>query len=70
MNEHSRRSILKAGLAGAAAFAVPAFARDDLAPIYDQIGKRRDETVRRIQQWIGKPTIAAENVGGQEARRS
>src|SRR6267142_114958 len=66
MNEHSRRSILKAGLAGAAAFAVPAFARDDLAPIYDQIGKRRDETVRRIQQWIGKPTIAAENVGGQE----
>ena len=66
MNEHSRRSILKAGLAGAAAFAVPTFARDDLAPVYDQIGKRRDETVRRIQQWIGKPTIAAENVGGQE----
>src|SRR5436190_533665 len=58
MNEHSRRSILKAGLAGAAAFAVPTFARDDLAPVYDQIGKRRDETVRRIQQWIGKPTIA------------
>ena len=66
MNELSRRSILRGALAGAAAYAIPALGRDDLAPVYDQVGKRRDETVRRIQQWIGKPTIAAENVGGKE----
>src|SRR3954468_22211841 len=66
MTDYSRRSVLKGALAGAASLTIPAFARDDLAPVYDQIGKRRDEAVRRIQQWIGQATIAAENVGGKE----
>jgi len=66
MTRLSRRSVLQGALAGAAAYAIPASAREDFAPVYDQIGKRRDETVRRIQQWIAKPTIAAENVGGKE----
>jgi len=66
MTDFSRRSVLKGALAGAASLTIPAFARDDLAAVYEQVGKRRDETVRRIQQWIAKPTIAAENVGSQE----
>jgi acetylornithine deacetylase/succinyl-diaminopimelate desuccinylase-like protein len=66
MTDFSRRSVLKGALAGAVSVGLPAFARDDLAAVYDQIGKRHDETVRRIQQWIHHPTIAAENVGGQE----
>src|SRR5436190_11113688 len=66
MTDYSRRSVLKGALAAAASLTIPPFARDDLAHVYDQIGKRRDEAVRRIQQWIGKPTIAAENVGSQE----
>ncbi|HET9752934.1 MAG TPA: M20/M25/M40 family metallo-hydrolase, partial [Myxococcales bacterium] len=40
--------------------------RDDLAPIYDQIGKRHDEAVKRIQDWIHQPTIAAESIGNEE----
>src|SRR5882724_793098 len=66
MTDLSRRSVLRGALAGAASIALPTLAREDLAPVYDQIGKRREETVRRIQQWIGQATIAAENVGGKE----
>jgi acetylornithine deacetylase/succinyl-diaminopimelate desuccinylase-like protein len=66
MTDVSRRFVLKGAFAGAASLALPSLARDDFAPIYDQIGKRHDETVRRIQQWIQKPTIAAENIGSQE----
>jgi acetylornithine deacetylase/succinyl-diaminopimelate desuccinylase-like protein len=66
MTDLSRRSVLRGALAGAASLALPTFAREDLAPVYDQIARRRDETVRRIQQWIGQPTIAAENVGSKE----
>src|ERR1700730_305053 len=66
MTDFSRRSVLKGALAGAVSVALPSLARDDSAPIYDQIGKRHDETIQRIQQWIQKPTVAAENLGGQE----
>src|ERR1700675_4364237 len=66
MRDFSRRSILQGALAGAAWMAMPSFARDDLAPIYDQIGKRHEESVRRIQRWIRQPTIAAESVGSEE----
>jgi len=70
MTDLSRRSVLRGALAGAASIALPSLAREDLAPVYDQIGKRRDETVRRIQQWIGQATIAAENVGGKEGAQT
>ena len=66
MTDLSRRSLLKGALAGAAALATPSLARDDLAPIYEQIPRRHEESVRRIQQWIRQPTIAAENVGSEE----
>jgi acetylornithine deacetylase/succinyl-diaminopimelate desuccinylase-like protein len=35
--------------------------QDDLEPIRAEIKKRHDESVRRLQQWIHQPTIAAEN---------
>ena len=66
MTELSRRFLLKGALAGAAALAAPVRARDDLAPVYDQIARRHDESVKRIQQWIHQPTIAAENAGSEE----
>src|SRR5918912_1524027 len=65
----SRRTFLQGAVAAAASSAVPSFARDDLAPIYDQIAKRHDEAVQRIQRWIHQPTIAAENIGSEEGVR-
>src|SRR2546427_829305 len=66
MTDLSRRSVLRGALAGAASLALPSVARSDLAPVYEQIARRHEESVRRIQQWIHQPTIAAENVGGAE----
>jgi acetylornithine deacetylase/succinyl-diaminopimelate desuccinylase-like protein len=59
-----RRAFL---LAGAAAALVPAAesaraeTAPDLKPVFAEIEKRHDESVRRIQEWIKQPTIAAEN---------
>jgi len=56
-------------LAGAAAAFLPAAwaaATPDLKPILAEIDKRHDESVRRIQDWIKQPTIAAENNGINE----
>ncbi|OLC76307.1 MAG: twin-arginine translocation pathway signal protein [Deltaproteobacteria bacterium 13_1_40CM_4_68_19] len=66
MTDLSRRSVLRGALAGAASLALPSVARGDLAPVYEQIARRHEESVRRIQQWIHQPTIAAENIGGEE----
>src|SRR5262245_65820970 len=52
-----------------AAFALPGLlsAQDpELAPIFAEIQKRHDESVRRLQQWIRQPSIAAENRGVNE----
>jgi len=38
----------------------------DLKPILGEIEKRHDESLRRIQDWIKQPTIAAENKGINE----
>src|SRR5690349_21829711 len=70
MPELSRRTLLRGALAGAAWAALPSIAAEDLAPIYDQIAKRHDEAVRRIQAWIKQPTIAAEDVGVEEGVRA
>jgi len=69
MPDYSRRAVLKGALAGAASVALPSFGREDLAPVYDEIRKRHDEAVQRIQHWIRQPTIAAENVGSEEGLR-
>jgi len=37
-----------------------------LEPVRAEIKKRRDEAVRRLQQWIHQPSIAAENRGVSE----
>ena len=36
-------------------------AGNDLADIQREIGKRHDEAVKRLQDWIALPSIAAEN---------
>ena len=65
-----RRTFLHgAAVAGAAAL-LPrrAHAAANLQPVYDQIEKRRAETIARIQEWIKQPTIAAESRGITEGR--
>src|SRR5262249_36763239 len=59
-----RRTFLQATAATAAALAIPQIsAADDknLEPIFTQITKQHDENVRRLQEWIHQPSIAAEN---------
>ncbi len=81
-NPFDRRSFLVGSAAGAAAMALPRWARadmlgssvglnlaafqDDLAPIRAEITKRHDETVQRMQTWMKQPSIAAENRGMNE----
>src|SRR3990172_2197367 len=64
-----RRAFLESAAATAGAGALPRHAQTNqsaLAPIFEQIGKRHDETVQRLQAWIRQPSIAAENRGVQE----
>ena len=62
-----RRTFLHGAAAGAAALAIPRWsharsnAADDLAGIRAEIQKRHDESVKRLQDWIKHPSIAAEN---------
>jgi hypothetical protein len=81
-NPLDRRHFLVSAAAGAAAMALPRWARadmlgsgpepgpaafqDDLAPIRAEITKRHDETVQRMQTWMKQPSIAAENRGMNE----
>src|SRR6266850_1094752 len=65
----NRRTFLKGAIAGAAALtSTPrAFSADnDLNRIRKEIEKRHDESVRRLQDWIRQPSIAAENRGVSE----
>src|SRR5574341_487014 len=68
----NRRELLYGAAATAAAMTLPNFAfsfcaaADDLAPIWAEIAKRREETIARIQTWIRQPSIAAENRGMSE----
>ena len=61
----SRRSVLQGAVVSAAALAFPSRA-DDLAPVDAEIKRRHDETVKRIQQWIATPAIAAEGLNSEE----
>src|SRR5689334_16968555 len=66
----TRRSFLEQAAASAAAWSSlrTAAAADptDLKAIQAEIDKRHDESVRRIQEWIRQPSIAAENRGMNE----
>src|SRR6266536_5547628 len=68
----NRRDLLKGAAAGAATLALPAglstgAARSaDLKHVLAQVEKRHDEAVKRLQEWIRQPSIAAENRGMNE----
>src|SRR5262249_2580900 len=64
-----RRDFIQGALAGAAAISLPrrAAAQDrELGAIRAQVEKQHDESVRRLQEWIRQPSIAAENRGVNE----
>ncbi len=63
MPKATRRHFLEATATSAAALALPraSFAQDPLAAIRAEIGKRHDEGVKRLQDWIRLPSIAAES---------
>src|SRR5437764_2592524 len=67
MTPFSRRTLLLGAAAGALSLRRARAA--ELAPIHDQVKRRHDEAVQRIQRWIRQPTIAAENVGSEEGVR-
>jgi acetylornithine deacetylase/succinyl-diaminopimelate desuccinylase-like protein len=63
-----RRAFLQGAVAGAA-LAWPRYGRadeGDLKPVLVEIEKRHDEAVKRLQEWIRQPSIAAENRGVTE----
>ena len=64
----NRRDLLGAAAATAAVSSLPrfAFAAGDLSAIYAEIGRRHDEAVKRLQDWIRVPSIAAEGRGTDE----
>ena len=65
----NRRTFLKRAAAGAAAVTWTQHAwsaPNDLDRIRAEIEKRHDESVRRLQEWIHQPSIAAENRGVSE----
>ena len=65
-----RRTFLQTTAGAAAALALPpwtyASAASDLDPIFSEIDKRHDESLKRLQTWIHQPSIAAENRGMTE----
>src|SRR5882762_6647910 len=66
-----RRKFLQTTAATAAALALPSWthaaaAPSDLDPIFAEIQKRHDESLKRLQTWIHQPSIAAENRGMNE----
>ncbi len=61
-----RRAFLQGAAAAAASFAMPRWAHahpSDVDAIRAEIEKRHDESVKRLQDWIRQPSIAAENRG-------
>jgi len=75
LSPSDRRTFLQGAAAtvaaGAATFAWPAWAHNavaasDLDAIRAEIEKRHNESVKRLQDWIRQPSIAAENRGMNE----
>jgi acetylornithine deacetylase/succinyl-diaminopimelate desuccinylase-like protein len=65
----NRRTLIRGALAGAATLALPARSRaasPGLDRVLAEVEKRHDEAVRRLQEWIHQPSIAAENRGVSE----
>jgi acetylornithine deacetylase/succinyl-diaminopimelate desuccinylase-like protein len=74
LSPSDRRTFLQGAaataVAGAATLGLPAWARgavaSDIDAIRAEIEKRHDESVKRLQDWIRQPSIAAENRGMNE----
>src|SRR6476659_10602004 len=64
----NRRTFLEGVVAGAAVLGLPRTPRSDssLDAVKAEIVKRHDEAVKRLQEWIRQPSIAAENNGMAE----
>ena len=56
------RTVCLVTAVAACAGASPAFAADDLGAIKAQIAQQHDEALKRLQDWIALPSIAAENL--------
>jgi acetylornithine deacetylase/succinyl-diaminopimelate desuccinylase-like protein len=67
-----RRTFLQSAAGATVAAALPGrFHRpqadqSDLGPVFAQIERQHDESVRRLQEWVRQPSIAAENRGMTE----
>jgi acetylornithine deacetylase/succinyl-diaminopimelate desuccinylase-like protein len=70
MTNLNRRTFIKgAALAGAATLTMKQrvwATAEDFDPIRKEIAKRHDEALKRLQEWIHQPSIAAENNGVNE----
>ena len=71
MSQFTRRDFVTHTAAGSAALwavtrAPAAYAKGKLGAVYDEIERRHDETVARLQAWIKQPSISAENIGMAE----
>src|SRR5271165_1541143 len=65
----NRRDFVVGSAAAAAALGLPHLSyaeKADLEPVWAEIEKRHDESVKRLQTWIHQPSIAAENRGVNE----
>jgi acetylornithine deacetylase/succinyl-diaminopimelate desuccinylase-like protein len=65
----NRRDFVWGTAATAAALSVSRLShaqQADLQPVWNEIQKRHDESVKRLQTWIRQPSIAAENRGMNE----
>jgi len=64
----TRRDFVGAAAATAAVSSLPRFAGADagLSAVYAEIARRHDEAVKRLQDWIRVPSIAAEGRGTDE----
>ena len=65
----NRRDFVVGSAVTAAAATLPRLTyaeQADLKPIFAEIAKRHDESVKRLQTWIHQPSIAAENRGMNE----
>ena len=65
----NRRTFLQEVTAGAATLAIPPTLRGvspGVDAVHAEVGKRHDEAVRRLQEWIRQPSIAAEGRGMSE----
>src|SRR5438477_6632942 len=66
MNTATCRNLFKGLILAAALINHSVWAADDLAPIKNEVVKRHEEAVKRLQDWIKLPSIAAENLNSAE----